>query len=171
MDIQTISLYSDYNEKVNLEMKSLVMKLTDVQWDKEFNGYFKSIHSLCSHLYIGDFNWLKRFSKLRTFEFINNPIFDRNISFDKTIFSNKQEYLSERPLLDKAIRLFTKEVTKNDLENDLTYIDSHGNEYTKNFGGLIIHMFNHGTHHRGMISIYLENLGIENDYNNFNQIL
>jgi len=57
------------------------------------------------------------------------------------------------------------------IRDSLTYIDSHGNEYTKNFGGLIIHMFNHETHHRGMISLYLENLGIDNDFNSFNQIL
>ncbi len=93
MDTQTVSLYADYNEKVNMEMNSLIMKLTEDQWNMEFNGYFKSIHSLCSHLYIGDFNWLKRFSKLRDFIYIKNPLFDQNISFDKTIFSNKQEYL------------------------------------------------------------------------------
>ena len=32
--------------------------------------------------------------------------------------------------------------------------------------GLLIHLFNHQTHHRGMISLYLEMLGKENNYNN-----
>ena len=54
---------------------------------------------------------------------------------------------------------------------NLTYMDSRGDEYKKNFGGLIIHMFNHQTHHRGMISIYLEELGIANDFSNLNSIL
>jgi uncharacterized damage-inducible protein DinB len=29
---------------------------------------------------------------------------------------------------------------------------------------LLLHVFNHGTHHRGMIAAYLDLLGIENDY-------
>jgi uncharacterized damage-inducible protein DinB len=32
--------------------------------------------------------------------------------------------------------------------------------------GLLIHLFNHETHHRAMVSIYLEMLGKANDYNN-----
>jgi uncharacterized damage-inducible protein DinB len=171
MDIQTVTLFADYNEKANREMNSFINKTTEEQWNREFNGYFKSIHSLCSHIYIGDFNWLKRFSTLRSFNFIQNQIFTNSLTFDKYIFNTKQEYLSSRTLLDELIKHFAKEVTINDLEQNLTYIDSHGIEYSKNFGGLIIHMFNHETHHRGMISIFLENIGIENDFNSFNQIL
>jgi uncharacterized damage-inducible protein DinB len=45
-------------------------------------------------------------------------------------------------------------------------VDSHGKLYKRLFGGLIVHCFNHQTHHRGMISIYLDSLGIDNDFSN-----
>jgi uncharacterized damage-inducible protein DinB len=171
MDIQTINLFTDYNEKANLAMNSCIMKLNDAQWNNVFFGYFNSIKSLCNHIYICDFNWLKRFSKLRSFEFINNQLFDQNIVFDKNVFENSHEYFSARLLLDKFIRNFSKELTSEDLSMDLVYTDSHDKEYKKCFGGLVLHMFNHETHHRGMISLYLENLQINNDFNSFNQIL
>jgi uncharacterized damage-inducible protein DinB len=56
-------------------------------------------------------------------------------------------------------------VTLKDAESPLRYTDSSGKEFTKNFGDLLLHMFNHETHHRGMISACLETLGKENDYN------
>ncbi len=82
-----------------------------------------------------------------------------------------QDYKEKRSKLDVSINEFVNELKREDLEKDLTYIDSHGKEYKRNFGGLILHMFNHETHHRGMISVYLEEMEIANDYSNLIDIL
>jgi uncharacterized damage-inducible protein DinB len=50
------------------------------------------------------------------------------------------------------------------LEKILTYTDSEGNKLEKVMETLLLHVFNHETHHRGMISLYLEMLGKENDF-------
>jgi uncharacterized damage-inducible protein DinB len=70
-----------------------------------------------------------------------------------------------RTKLDNKIIEFIGEITKADLANILKYSDSEGIERVKKTDGILIHMFNHGTHHRAMISLYLEMLGKENDYN------
>jgi uncharacterized damage-inducible protein DinB len=36
--------------------------------------------------------------------------------------------------------------------------------FEKNVAGVLVHIFNHATHHRGGISVYLDILGKENDY-------
>jgi uncharacterized damage-inducible protein DinB len=37
-------------------------------------------------------------------------------------------------------------------------------EQEKDFGGLVLHVFNHQTHHRGQMSLYLDILGKKNDF-------
>jgi uncharacterized damage-inducible protein DinB len=166
MDIKTIKLLASYNETTNKEMNKYISQITETQWNTEFNAYLPSIFKICNHLYIGDFNWLKRFSKLRDFQYIKEGFFSREISFTMNAFKDPTEYIAKREYLDKAIKKFVNELTENDLEGHLKYTDSRGTEHNRNLGGLIIHMFNHQTHHRGMISIYLEMLGINNDYSN-----
>jgi uncharacterized damage-inducible protein DinB len=53
----------------------------------------------------------------------------------------------------------------------LTYKNWAGQEQSKNYGGLILHVLNHATHHRGMVALYLDMLGVENDFSNLTEIL
>ena len=64
-----------------------------------------------------------------------------------------------------------QKLKEEDFVKDLTFTDSHGLEYSKNMGFLILHMFNHQTHHRGMISVYLDELKMNNDFSNIYDIL
>ena len=171
MDLQSIKLLARYNVRTNIDMNKIISELSNEQWEKQFNGYFNSIKSMCNHIYIGDFNWLKRFSNLRQFKYIRNGKFDQTQRFDEMVLGSIQDYQEKRGKLDVSINGFVNELNRDDLEKDLEYIDSHGKEYKRNFGGLILHMFNHETHHRGMISIYLEEIGIANDYSNLVGVL
>jgi len=171
MDIKTLQLLSKYNEETNKKMNTVLETLNKEQWKRAFGGFFSSIRILCNHIYICDFNWLKRFSKLRDFDYIKKDLFHKEMKFTESAFVTIGDYIDKRTELDLEIDEFVKEVTREDLSKKLTYTDSHGNEYSKNFGGLVLHMFNHETHHRGMISIYLEEMGIENDYSNLMEIL
>ncbi|MDR3502200.1 MAG: DinB family protein [Legionella sp.] len=166
MDIQTCSLLAKYNQGSNVRMDLLINKLDDSQWNKEFGGYFKSIKEVCNHLYIADFFWLKRFSKLRRFNYIKAPLFDQVLKFGTNPIETLSDYLQKRIELDKVVIQFTYELVQDDLEMALSYSDSKGIQHTRDAGGCILHMFNHQTHHRGMISVYLDSLQIDNDYSN-----
>jgi len=166
MDKATLAFLAQYNSIVNKKMNEHISKLTEDQWNDQFGGYFSSIKSMCNHIYTCDYNWLKRFSKMREFKFIKDNEIRKGLDYGVMYLENIQDYLSKREWLDKKIAEFIDEINENELDKKLNYIDSHGNEYEKNFGLLILHMFNHDTHHRGMISIYLEELKIENDYSN-----
>jgi uncharacterized damage-inducible protein DinB len=166
MDMDTLQLFARYNEKTNKNMNTFISKLTELQWDTRFQAYYPSIHSICNHVYITDFHWLKRFSKLRDSEYIKDDIFLNEIRFTDQAFKTQKQYLEKREHLDDIINRFANEVTERDFARNLKYLDSKGTEHNRNFGGLVIHMFNHQTHHRGMVSVYLEMLGIQNDYSN-----
>ncbi len=171
MDIQTVQMLDEYNRHVNKEMNAIIKGLNAEQWNRKFGGYFPSIHALCNHIYICDFNWLKRFSKLREFEFVKDTLFNKSIGFDAVAIGPIKDYIAKREALDEHIGKFVKEIKEEDLGKKLKYVDSEGNEYNIIFGVLIFHIFNHATHHRVMISLYLEEMGIANDYSNLVEIL
>jgi len=167
-----LALFAKYNKTVNQKMNEIIKALSKEEWNKDLGGFFKSVRGLCSHLYICDFNWLKRFSNLRNFSVFKETLFAREpYSFKEILFADMDEYLTSRPLLDERIIAFINDVDEKDLSLQLKYSDSEGNTYERNFGGLVMHSFNHDTHHRGMISLYLEMLGRENDFSSFNAIL
>jgi uncharacterized damage-inducible protein DinB len=80
------------------------------------------------------------------------------------LFSSFLDYDADRKALDECLTKFAEEVTPEDLPNRLRYRDFKGIDQARKMGGLILHIFNHQTHHRGMISLYLDILGKENDF-------
>lgn len=171
MDRATIAFLADYNKTVNEQMNALIANLSEEQWTAKFGGYFDSIRSLSDHLCVCDFNWLKRFSLLRPFEYIKDDFFARELRYGIHTFESKEGYFALRAALDGYFRRFAAEVREDDLGRTLKYNDSHGDEHNQEFGLVVLHVFNHQTHHRGMISLYLEELKVENDYSNIMDII
>jgi uncharacterized damage-inducible protein DinB len=172
MQKDTFVLWARYNKAVNEKMDAIIKTLSPAEWDKNLGGYFKSVRGVCSHLYICDFNWLKRFSLLRDFAIFKDAFFSREpFSFSEVLFADTGDYLAKRPALDDKILAFANELADGDLDKPLKYSDSRGNAYEKIFGGLVMQSFNHDTSHRGMISLYLEMLGRENDFSSFGAVL
>ncbi|WP_028975440.1 DinB family protein [Spirochaeta cellobiosiphila] len=165
MDKQTLILLAQYNRAANLEMNQLIKSLTDDQWNQRFKAFFSSLKSMCNHIYVADNVWLYRFSQLRTFEYVKSLGSTSPLSFKELYTPTISEYLTKRDITDQLLQEFVEEITQEDIDSDLTYLDSRGGEHSHNFGDLALHMFNHQTHHRGMISVYLEGLDIDNDFN------
>ena len=162
----TVKLLARYNLHANTEMGLIFSRLSDGEWNQGLGGYFPSIRSLCSHLFIGDFSWLQRFATLRPFAYARHPLFAKPMGWGDLLFPTFREYKSERKLLDEQFLAFAEEVQAADLSQRLRYQNWKNVDQDRDFGGLILHVFNHQTHHRGMVSLYLDLLGKENDFSN-----
>ena len=172
MQKDTLVLLARYNKAVNEKTDAIVKTLSPAEWDKNLGGYFKSVRGICSHLYICDYNWLKRFSRLRDFSVFKEALFTPDpYAFSEVLFDDMGEYLAKRPDLDEKMIAFVDELNKDDMAAMLKYTDSTGNTSEKIFGGLVMHCFNHGTFHRGMISLYLEMLGRDNDFGSLTAVI
>jgi uncharacterized damage-inducible protein DinB len=166
VDIDTIKLLAKYNRKTNEEMNEIVSSLSDQEWKKNFAGYYPSVLSVCNHLYVADFNWLKRFKNLREFDYTKTALFDSSYSFTSSMFDSISRYVEMRKELDDVFMRMSEEVSEDDFEETLKWKNFRGEDQERNFGGILLHVFNHQTHHRGMISLYLEFLGKKNDFSN-----
>ena len=188
MDKRYFELLANYNKNVNNSMNEIIKSLTIDQWGKQFSGFYKSIQDICSHIYFWDYNELNRCKYLRKFncfdeqfpyeEKLNiysikisedgNEYLDKNLISSRNLFLNSSitEYINMRIDLDNRIINFIEEVTLTDLENKIKFITIKGNKFEWRIDNLLLTMFNHQTHHRGMISLYLDMLGKENDFSN-----
>ena len=187
MDKLNFELLARFNKNANESMNKLIKNITEEQWKKEFSGYFKSIQEICSHIYFWDYNCLNRFGYLRKFKCLNeefkykkqmekfsikvsdngNEYMDKNLTSTTAIFSDStiDEYIEMRNELDNRIINFVNELEVNELEKLIKFTTIKGKIWEKRIDGFLIHLSHQQTHHRAMISIYLDMMGIKNEYN------
>jgi uncharacterized damage-inducible protein DinB len=164
MDKNTFELFGKYNKEVNKKMNEVIKTLSTEEWDKPFSGYYKSIHELCSHVFIADYRMFKAFKSVCTIDY---SYFIKEITYKEVLFENVTEYSIKRMELDTIIFEFVKGIAVDDLNNTMELTNASGITISKKLKIFLMTIFNHGTHHRGMISLYLEMLGKENDYSRF----
>ena len=56
---------------------------------------------------------------------------------------------------------FISELTDEVIVSTLMYTNSNGQKFNKNMGDLLLHVFNHQTHHRGQVSTLLYQAGVD----------
>ena len=68
---------------------------------------------------------------------------------------------ARRLRLDAIIDAMAAELRPADLEQVLVYRNTRGQAFRKYFGSLLLHVFNHQTHHRGQASTLLTQAGVD----------
>ena len=69
------------------------------------------------------------------------------------------------------MRALVEELTDEMLAGGIVLVDPKGNKHRFIFGQVLMHLFNHQTHHRGALSQLLDELEIENDFSNLLSII
>ena len=64
-------------------------------------------------------------------------------------------------MLDAQIIRWVEAISENDLDETLEYTNMKGTATRKNFFALLMHFFNHQTHHRGQVSTLLSQNGVD----------
>lgn len=156
-------LMADYNQWMNKNIYLATSKLSANDLSENRGAFFGSIIGTLNHVLVGDTIWLKRFAdhplELKTLDYVR--------SLEKPQFLNAilhHEFKSlerARFNMDAVIKDFVGELSDEALSSNLLYSNTKGEPFSKNFGHLIQHFFNHQTHHRGQVSTLLCQLGID----------
>jgi len=156
-------LLAQYNSQINTNVFKAASQLTPKQLSQERGAFFDSIIGTLNHILVGDIIWLKRFSNhpenfsaLSTISELPNSTALNAIMYDQLPALQQQ-----REQLDSIICRFTNELSDQVLVSSLAYKNTKGISFSKNFGQLIQHFFNHQTHHRGQLSTLLYQAGID----------
>lgn len=159
---EDIVLFASYNASMNSKLYAAAAKLPRDALVADRGAFFGSVIGTLNHIVAGDTIWLRRFMGHPT-AFPSLKVMADMPAPDGLahIFSDDlNELLEHRRRLDAIISAFAAEVSNSDLAQPLTYRNSRG-EFSRNFGSLLLHFFNHQTHHRGQVSTLLSQSGVD----------
>ncbi|MGI9351189.1 MAG: DinB family protein [Rhizobiaceae bacterium] len=149
--VQTMARYNIWQ---NSSLYSSAEKLTDLDRRKDRGAIFHSIHQTLSHLLWGDQMWMNRFAGMP-----KSSVGD--VTGSLSMIECWETLKEEREVMDKAIIEWSKDVKQEFLESDMSwYSGSQNRVFSSNAGRLVVHMFNHQTHHRGQVHAMLTGAGV-----------
>ena len=159
---EDIVLLASYNAAMNTRLYAAAATLPQDVLGADRGAFFGSVLGTLNHIVAGDTIWLRRFmahpSGLHSLNAMAGIAAPAGLAH---IYSNDLEALLEhRVRLDAIIVALAAELSNKDLEQPLTYRNARG-ECRKHFGALLLHLFNHQTHHRGQASTLLSQAGVD----------
>jgi uncharacterized damage-inducible protein DinB len=160
--ISHIRLMASYNATMNSSVYQGARQLPAAELGADRKAFFGSILGTLNHLVNADLIWLKRFAahparypQLAAIRALPDPA-----SLGAIGFSDIDSLWQRRRWLDELILAWTAAIAEADLDQTLHYVNSRG-AFAKNFFSLLMHFFNHQTHHRGQASTLLCQQGID----------
>ena len=156
-------LMAAYNQCMNNSFYSAASTLGSSDLAKNQNAYFGSIINTLNHILVGDTIWLKRIAAhshtLISLEYVRAQ--QMPTSLDTILFPDFKTLREKREKMDSVIQMFVAELSDAVLSQPFSYTDTKGVAYTKQYGYVLQHFFNHQSHHRGQVSNMLYQQGID----------
>jgi uncharacterized damage-inducible protein DinB len=158
-----VCLMAQFNHWMNKKIFDACESLSAEQLAENKGAFFGSILGTLNHLVIGDTIWLQRFALAFGAYKALDPVtqIPRPEALNAIAFEQLAELKTRRELLDQVFLSLAKSVTDADLEQAMTYKNTKGETSTKLFFSLLMHVFNHQTHHRGQVTTLLSQLGVD----------
>jgi uncharacterized damage-inducible protein DinB len=161
--IEHLCLMAQYNEWMNTKVYASALTLPMDVLSEDRGAFFGSIMGTLNHIAVADTIWLQRFAPLLPTHQELNFIRERNPpqSLDAMLFSTLEELYGYRKTLDGILSELAKSMTTTELDQMLSYSNTKGISATKNLFSLLMHVFNHQTHHRGQVTTLLSQSGVD----------
>jgi len=141
-----------YNAWQNKQMKDAMETMSDFALRQDRGAFFGSVLGTANHILWADMLWMARFQRQAPPAV---PITD-----SPTLMPTYATWSAERFRMDGRILLWAEKLHALDLVGELTwYSGLLQRDETRPIGSLIMHMFNHQTHHRGQIHAMLTAAG------------
>lgn len=161
--LEHLRLLSRYNQWMNEKLYNTAAQLPADELARVRGAFFGSLLGTLNHIMVADIIWLQRFSEHPA----QHSALDRIRAMPKpqtlaqTLLDDFSALSTERTLLDNTIITWCKQINASDLNHKLAYCNMKGVASVKNYGSLMLHFFNHQTHHRGQATTLLSQQGLD----------
>jgi uncharacterized damage-inducible protein DinB len=158
-----LNLLAKYNQSMNQSLYCAAASLSSEQVSINRGAFFGSILGTLNHLAVADTVWLKRFSThskcaAALEELRSTPA---PTDLEETLHADLASLWQYRQWLDAIIIKFIEEVPHEALEEAFSYSSMKGIPSTRELFSVLLHFFNHQTHHRGQVSTLLFQAGVD----------
>lgn len=167
-------LLAEYNAHANRSLfKILEEKAPSDLVGRPMGSYFDSILGLLNHLLVTDLAWLDGFrGSGQPFRALAVPALDfQHPGWRKPLYQDLAGLRPRREAVDAVLQAFSEELTDEQLEGEIELTDPRGQKHRFVLGEVLLHLFNHQTHHRGAIALALDQASIENNFSNLLALL
>ncbi|TQV76062.1 damage-inducible protein DinB [Exilibacterium tricleocarpae] len=148
---------------MNKKLYEAASTLDDTALREDLGAFFGSIMGTLNHILVADILWLQRFiqhpADYRSLDYVSG--LDKPASLRQLLYPTVGELAAVRTKMDEAIIRLCEEAREEDFEYSFSYQNTRGEAFTKRFGFLVQHVFNHQTHHRGQATTLLYQKGID----------
>lgn len=147
-----VRLMADYNAEMNRRLYAAAARLTDAQRKADRGAFWSSIHGTLTHLVWADTQWMSRFDDW--------PKPEVGIKQSATMIDDFAALQSRRLKADADIIAWANRIDDAWLAEDLVWFSGAANkEMRRKKAKLVVHFFNHQTHHRGQAHALLTACG------------
>ena len=128
-----------YNRWANERLYEAVGKLSPEEFGAPRSGFFPSLMKTLNHILVGDTVWMGRLDGTGS----------SITSLDQILHTELAALKPARAAMDARIVAFVDAVAPERLEENLVYRTVAGDPMTTQVAQVLLHFFNHQTHHRG----------------------
>ena len=160
--VADLRLLADYNAWMNARIyQAASLPAADAAAPR--GAFFGSLLGTLNHIAVGDILWLKRFAQHSADYSALDPVraLPMPAGLDQLLRPDLAGLAALRRQLDQAIVGWAAQVQPADLDRELAYTSSRGVPSRRQFGSVVMHFFNHQTHHRGQATTLLSQAGID----------
>ncbi len=152
-----------YNRWMNDKVYAAAASLPVEEVVADRKAFFGSIQATLAHIVVADTIWLQRFAahpaNHAPLESMRGQPIQRDLKAQP--FERLGELTAHRRSLDDTINAWAQSVSESDLDHVLEYANTAGQPFRKPFFSLVMHFFNHQTHHRGQVTTLLTQAGVD----------
>ncbi len=131
--------FADYNHWANRRLYAAALALPDETYRRPTGVFFGSLHGTLNHLLLTDRIWLKRVTGEG-----EHPSQLNAILYDERGALARARMAEDARLIDVI-----KRYSEDDLRGIVSYQTMSGVPFRQELGQILLHLFNHQTHHRG----------------------
>jgi uncharacterized damage-inducible protein DinB len=128
-----------YNHWANLRLYGAALALPEEAYRRSTGVFFGSLHGTLNHLLLTDRIWLKRLTGSG----------EHPARLDAILHDDRRDLLRARVAEDARLNEVVGSYTGADLGKPVAYQTTSGKAYHQPLQDILLHLFNHQTHHRG----------------------
>jgi uncharacterized damage-inducible protein DinB len=143
----TLRTHLAYTTWASRRLVDAAARLTPEELTRDFQTADRSVLRSLAHVFAADRIWLARLTQAPTPQFITEE------DYSLSVLQN------DWPALLDRWQQWAADLTDESAQAIVAYKDMKGNPYSQPLWQLVLHVVNHGTHHRGQVSGFLRVMG------------